>query len=162
LKNRRGTYVITIQPAELGWITEADIIDERRPGPAEEVQERGINRKKLKLSVELCKSLEGKIANVILENMNAFAWSSVDIPRIYPKNLCYRLTMDKKVKLLVHRRRKFNEVKRVAIREETHKLFVVGHIRQIQYPEWLANVVMVKRENGKWKVEDMCRLHQFK
>jgi len=25
-----------------------------------------------------------------------------------------------------------------------------GHIREIQYPEWLANVVLVKKANGKW------------
>ena len=28
----------------------------------------------------------------------------------------------------------------------------VGHIREIQYPEWLANVVLVKKANGKWKM----------
>ena len=26
------------------------------------------------------------------------------------------------------------------------------HIREIQYPEWLANVVLVKNANGKWKM----------
>jgi len=29
LKNRRGTYVITIQVGEPGWIVEADVINER-------------------------------------------------------------------------------------------------------------------------------------
>jgi len=27
-----------------------------------------------------------------------------------------------------------------------------GHIREIQYPEWLANVVLVKKANGKWRM----------
>jgi len=27
-----------------------------------------------------------------------------------------------------------------------------GYIREIQYPEWLANVVLVKKANGKWKM----------
>ena len=26
------------------------------------------------------------------------------------------------------------------------------HIREIQYPEWLANVVLVKKANGKWRM----------
>jgi len=60
--------------------------------------------------------------------------------------------MDEKVKPVVQRRRKFNEEKCPAIREETQKLLVVGHKREIQYPEWLANVVMVKKENGKWRI----------
>jgi len=37
LKNCRGTYAATIQPGEPGWITEAEISNERRPGPAREV-----------------------------------------------------------------------------------------------------------------------------
>ena len=28
----------------------------------------------------------------------------------------------------------------------------VGHIRKIQYPEWLENVVLVKKANGKWRM----------
>ena len=28
----------------------------------------------------------------------------------------------------------------------------MGHIREIQYPERLANVVLVKKSNGKWQM----------
>ena len=44
----------------------------------------------------------------------------------------------------------FNEKRRLVIGQETQKLLSVGHIREIQYPEWLANVVLVKKANGKW------------
>ena len=27
-----------------------------------------------------------------------------------------------------------------------------GHIREIKYPEWLANMVLVKKANGKWRM----------
>jgi len=37
------------------------------------------------------------------------------------------------------------------VKEETQKLLSVGHIREIQYPEWLANIVLVKKANGKWR-----------
>jgi len=50
------------------------------------------------------------------------------------------------------RRRKFNKERRLVVQEETKKLLSVGHIREIQYPEWLANVVLVKKENGKWRM----------
>ena len=50
------------------------------------------------------------------------------------------------------RRRKFNEEKHQVIQEETEKLLKVGHIREIQYPEWLANVVLVKKANRKWRM----------
>jgi len=31
-------------------------------------------------------------------------------------------------------------------------LLSAGHIREIQYPEWLANIILVKKANGKWRM----------
>ena len=45
-----------------------------------------------------------------------------------------------------------NEERRLVIRQETKKLLSVGYIREIQYLEWLANVVLVKKANGKWRM----------
>jgi len=50
------------------------------------------------------------------------------------------------------RRRKFNEERCLVVKEETQKLLSAGHIREIQYPEWPANVVLVKKANGKWRM----------
>ena len=60
--------------------------------------------------------------------------------------------MDEKVRPMVYRRRNFNEDKRLVNWEETQKLLNADHIREIQYPEWLANVVLVKKANGKWRM----------
>jgi len=60
--------------------------------------------------------------------------------------------MNEKVKLVVQRRRKFHEERRLIIREETSKLLNVGNIREIQYPEWLENVVLVQKASGKWRM----------
>ena len=38
------------------------------------------------------------------------------------------------------------------LEEEADRLIEAGFIREVQYPEWLANVVMVKKANGKWRV----------
>jgi len=73
--------------------------------------------------------------------MNAFAWSFADMLGIDPDFLYHRLTMDEKAKPVIQRQRKFNEDKRLIIREETHKLLDVGHVKEIQYPDWLANCV---------------------
>ena len=36
--------------------------------------------------------------------------------------------------------------------EEVRKLLEAGFIREVYYPNWLANVVMVKKNNGKWRM----------
>jgi len=86
---------------------------------------------------------------VITWHLDAFAWSALDMPGIDPDFLCHRLTMDPQVRPVRERRRKFNEERQLVIEQETQKLLSVGHIREIQYPEWLANVVLVKKTNGE-------------
>ena len=35
---------------------------------------------------------------------------------------------------------------------EIHKLLAAGFIREVEYPNWLANVVVVPKKGGKWRV----------
>ena len=32
------------------------------------------------------------------------------------------------------------------------KLLKVGFIRKVNYPEWISNMVLVKKANGKWRI----------
>ena len=34
--------------------------------------------------------------------------------------------------------------------DEVNKLLAANFIREVYYPDWLANVVLVKKANGKW------------
>ena len=36
--------------------------------------------------------------------------------------------------------------------EEVRKLLEAGFIREVYYPDWLANVVMVRKNNRKWRM----------
>ena len=36
--------------------------------------------------------------------------------------------------------------------DEVDKLLTTNFIREVYYPEWLANVFMVKRVNAKWRM----------
>jgi len=93
-----------------------------------------------------------EVAAVISRHLDAFAWTATDMPGINPDVLCHHLTMDTKVRPVRQRRRKFNEERCLVVKEETQKLLSAGHIREIQYPEWLANVVLVKKANEKWRM----------
>ena len=39
-----------------------------------------------------------------------------------------------------------------AIKEEVQKLTTTQFIKEVYFLDWLANVVMVKKANGKWKI----------
>ena len=36
--------------------------------------------------------------------------------------------------------------------DEVNKFLLVGFIREVYYPDWLANVVLVKKAYGKWRM----------
>jgi hypothetical protein len=40
----------------------------------------------------------------------------------------------------------------VAVKSKVQRLLDAGFIREVQYTSWLANVVMVKKKNGKWRM----------
>ena len=39
-----------------------------------------------------------------------------------------------------------------AVKEEVNKLKQAEAIKEVFYPEWLVNIVVVKKKNGKWRV----------
>jgi len=71
---------------------------ERRSELAGEVLEREIGEKKFKLGKFLSQEMQDQIVEVIARHLNAFAWSSSNMPDIDPDFLCHRLTMDPKVR----------------------------------------------------------------
>ena len=46
--------------------------------------------------------------------------------------------------------RKLSIERAEAAKAKVQRLLDAGVIRPIQYPEWLANVVMVRKKIGKW------------
>ena len=38
------------------------------------------------------------------------------------------------------------------IMDEVNKLLAVGFIHEVYYSDWLANVILVKKANGKWRM----------
>ncbi|XP_033134287.1 uncharacterized protein LOC117127747 [Brassica rapa] len=50
------------------------------------------------------------------------------------------------------KRRKLGPERAKAVNDEVDKLRKIGSIREVQYPDWLANPVVVTKKNGKWRV----------
>ena len=38
------------------------------------------------------------------------------------------------------------------VEEEVQKLLEAGAIREAQFPDWISNLVVVKKSNGTWRV----------
>jgi len=153
LKTQKGSYTI-VTSKRLSDLEVDRRMDQRegRLEPVGEVKEININGKKFNLGGSVEGSFEKALREVLSRNMSAFAWSAADMPGIDPDFLSHRLMIDPQARPVAQRRRKYNEEKKLAIQEETNKLVEADHIREIQYPTWLSNVVMVKKANGKWRM----------
>ena len=70
---------------------------------------------------------------------------------IDPTIITHRLNVSPSFKL-VKQKRSFAPERQKVINEEVGKLPQEGAIREVEYPEWLANVVLIKKANDKWRL----------
>ena len=71
---------------------------------------------------------------------------------IDPAIITHRQSVSPSFKPVKQKRRSFTPERQKAINEEVSKLFQEGAIKEVEYPEWLANVVLVKKVDGKWRL----------
>ena len=83
------------------------------------------------------------------------------MPGIPASIIHHHLNVDPEKKPVQQRRRIFTPKRNKAVMDKVNKLLTANFIREVHYPEWLANVVMVKKTNGKWRMwVDFTNLNQ--
>ena len=105
--------------------------------------------KTIKVGKELQRSLKDKFVKFLKKNLDVFAYSHDDMPRIDRQVIEHNLNVNPTKKPVQQKRWVFTPKCNKVVMEEVEKLLVVGFIREFYYPKWLANVVMVKKSNGK-------------
>ena len=100
--------------------------------------------------------LEGKIKEYVVQflkkNIDVFTWSHKDMSGIDPSVITHRLNVCPSFKPVRQKKRVFAHKRNNVVKNEVQKLMVTKFIREVYYPDWLANVVMVKKANGKWRM----------
>ena len=92
------------------------------------------------------------LVQFLRKSINVFAWSHKNMPGIDSSVITYRLNMYPSSKSIRQKKRVFASERDNAIKEEVQKLTTIEFIQEVYYPDWLANVVMVKKANGKWRM----------
>ena len=86
------------------------------------------------------------------KSIDVFPWSHEDMPGIDPSIMTHQLNVYPSSKLVRQKKRVFAPEWDHAIKEDVQKLTTAQFIREVYYPDWLANVVMVMNANGKWRM----------
>ena len=138
-------------------VGELDMRDEvlTRPEPSKELEPVSLDddpEHLVYIGSKLAKNLKGLLAQFLRQNRDIFAWKQADMGGIDPAIITHKLNTNLSFKPVKQKRRSFAPERQKAINEEVSKLLQAGAIREVEYPEWLANVVLVKKANGKWRL----------
>ncbi|GMP79097.1 hypothetical protein CsSME_00034767 [Camellia sinensis var. sinensis] len=93
-----------------------------------------------------------KLEAFLRANIEVFAWTAYEMPSIDLKVTCHKLNVDRSAKPIIQRARRPTLAHVEAVEKEVDRLLEARAIREVHYPTWLSNTVVVKKKNGKWRV----------
>ena len=93
-----------------------------------------------------------QLQHVLLGNSEMFAWSHLDMAGINSTLASHKLNIIALEKLIRQKIRRFHPDRHQIIQTKVDNLLIAGFIREVKYPKWLANVLVVEMKGGKWRV----------
>ena len=132
------------------YLDELDMRDKvlTRPEPSEELEPVSLDDDPEHLAYigsKLAEDLKSPLTHFLRQNKDVFAWKQADMGGIDPTIITHRLNVSPFFNPVKQKRRSFAPERKKEINEEVGKLLQAGAIREVEYPEWLANVVLVKK-----------------
>ena len=86
------------------------------------------------------------------DNVNVFAWDACEALGIDLDFICHHLNVNPSIITRKQPPRRSSRYHYEVVKEEVTKLKRVRAIKEVFYSEWLANTVVVKKKNVKWRV----------
>ncbi|KAM2769693.1 hypothetical protein PS2_012409 [Malus domestica] len=121
--------------------------------PAEELENVSISKyypdRMVKINTTLSPPIRLALISFLQENIEVFAWSYEDMSGISPDIICHRLSIDPKTKPVRQKQISYDAERYEAIKAKFEKLKGIGFVREVNYPTWVANVVLVKKNPTK-------------
>jgi hypothetical protein len=108
--------------------------------------------KVMQIGTYLIHEIREGLVDFLRRNIEVFAWSHEDMLGISPEEIVHVLNVDPAMKPVKYKIMNFSLERVKAIVEEVDKLLKAQFVQEVYYPEWLANVVLVKKSNGKWRM----------
>ena len=84
--------------------------------------------------------------------MDVFAWSTEDLVGIDRRVMEHRLNVDPAITGVRQKKRDHGATQDAIIAAEVERLIHAGHIEEIQYSNWICNVVLVEKSPDKWRM----------
>ncbi|WRX18297.1 Integrase [Theobroma cacao] len=117
----------------------------------------GEEKKEIKIGTSLSSNERQKLEELLCEYVDVFAWSYQDMPDLNTDIVVHKLPLRPDCKPIKQKLRRMKLKMLLKIKEEVKKQFDTGFLEVAKYPEWVANIVLVPKNDGKIKMapEDM-------
>jgi hypothetical protein len=83
------------------------------------------------------------------KNIDVFVWSTSDLVGVSRDIIDHRLQVSPSVKPKKQKLHKMLKEKVEAAKADVQRLLDAAFIREVAFPQWLVNIVMVRKKNGK-------------
>ena len=90
--------------------------------------------------------------DLLKRNVDVFTWDAHETPGLDPNFICHHLNVNPSITLKRQPPRRLSKEHIEAVKSEVTKLKQAGAIKEVFYPQWLANTIVVKKKTGKWCV----------
>ena len=101
--------------------------------------------KTTRIGTALSPEMRTRLVQFLKENLEDMLDISLEV-------IQHTLNVNSEKKPVQQRRRIFTLERDQVVIEEVSKLLTAGFIREVYYLDWLANVVLVKKASGKWRM----------
>ena len=93
-----------------------------------------------------------QLVEFLRKNVDVFAWDAYEAPGVDPNFICHYLNVNPSITSRRQQPWRPSKEHAEAVKNEVAKLKQAGAIKEVFYPQWLANTVAVKKKMGKWRV----------
>jgi hypothetical protein len=95
---------------------------------------------------------QAELLQCLDKSSDVFTWSTSDLIGVSREVIEHKLQVNPNAKPKKQKLRKMSEEKIDVAKAEVQDLLDTGFIREVRYPQWLANIVMVRKKNEKWRM----------
>ena len=93
-----------------------------------------------------------QLIELLRRNVDMFVWDAYEALGLDPKFICHHLNVNPSVTPKRQPPWRPSKEHVEVVKSEVTKLKQAGAIKEIFYPQWLTNIVVVKKKTRKWRV----------
>ncbi|XP_073033744.1 uncharacterized protein [Primulina eburnea] len=108
--------------------------------------------KNVRVARDICAATRVNLLQCLKTNVDVFAWSQQELSGISPRMAEHKLNILPGSRPVKKKKRHFGPKKDKVIEKQVEELLKAGHIREVNFPSWLSNVVLVPKSTGKWRM----------